>query len=136
MSETVRLELTREQAQSVMLATELLSRLKIGQFERITELVLDWSRPNACELRDNADALLRAASHILLEPEIKKDVICQRCWAVYTTIRYTLAWHDHPEGNWMSVAFDRPLSYGDEPMPKCEIASVEEKPENKKGEER
>lgn len=48
----------------------------------------------------------------------------KRCWAVYATIRHTLAWHDHPEGG-MTVDFDEPMGYG-EPIPRVEIKEGKE----------
>lgn len=44
MSERVIVEMTREQAQAVMDATELLARLEIGQFEEITWKMIDHFR--------------------------------------------------------------------------------------------
>lgn len=59
MAEKVVLTLTREQAQMVEDACELYARLRIGQFERIVEMMLDVrDAENYCERRDTATALL------------------------------------------------------------------------------
>ena len=127
MAEKIIVEMTREQAYAVMNATELLARLHIGQFNRITELLVDFSRPGACGRRDTANIYLEQACRAIYGvnqygwPNIEEKTIeHERCWAVYATIRHALAWHDKPEGNPWSVAFDKPMGYG-ETMPKCEV---------------
>ena len=129
MSETITLTMTREQAQAVMDATELLARLEIGQFKEICWKMLDrFNGPDGFDSarRDRAEQYLDAACCMIFGmkdgwPDIgEKSIQHERCWAVYTTIRHALAWHDHPEGNPYSVLFDKPMGYG-ENMPKCEI---------------
>ena len=129
MPEKITLELTREQAQAVMDATELLARLEIGQFKEICWKMLN--RFNGADgfdskRRDRAEEYLDAACHEVFgvneygRPNIdKKSIRHQRCWAVYATIRHALAWHDHPEGG-VTVNFDKPMGYG-ETMPKCRV---------------
>ena len=131
MAENVIVELTREQAQAVMNATELLARLHIGQFREITEefgdrFVTDDKKFDSAR-RDHANDLLEQACRTIFGvnqygwPDIgEKDETQERCWAVYAMIRYALAWNDHPEGHPWSVAFNEPLGYG-EPLPKCEV---------------
>ena len=132
--EVVFLEMTREQAQIVMNATELLARLHIGQFKEITwQFIEKFSKDGHFDSarRDAVDDLLEQTCRMIFgvnmynRPDIReKDIEHHRSWAVYATIRHALAWHDRPEGNPWSVAFDKPLGYG-EPMPKCEIKRKE-----------
>lgn len=131
MSEKIILEMTREQAQAVMNATELLARLHIGQFEEIAyefgdRFVGDDGKFDS-ERRDIARAYLAQACMAIFGadkygfPDIgERTITHERCWAVYTTIRYALAWHDNPVGNPWSVAFDKPMGYG-EKMPTAEV---------------
>lgn len=129
MAEKIIVEMTREQAQAVMAATELLARLEIGQFEEICWKMLDKFNGEDgfdSDRRDRAEQYLDAACQEVFgvnqygRPNIeKKSMQHQRCWAVYATIRHALAWHDHPEGG-MTVNFDKPMGYG-EPLPKCEV---------------
>ncbi len=126
-NEAIILTMTREQAVEVMHATELLARLHIGQVFTLTELLGDLSAESYCERMDRAQEAFNLGLKILYGansygyPDIgEKPIEHERLWAVYATIRHAIAWHDHPEGNMWSVAFDKPLGYG-EPMPKCEI---------------
>lgn len=135
MSEKITLEMTREQAQAVMDATELLARLEIGQFEEITWKMIEHFRGTDKDgkptfdgtSRDLANAYLKCACLAVFGvkpgwggPDVgEKNIQHHRCWAVYATIRHALAWHDHPEGG-DTVDFVEPLGYG-EPLPKCEI---------------
>lgn len=129
-SETIVVEMTREQAYAVMNACELLARLEIGQFKEIVWNFIDkfHTADNKFDSvsREDADALAEQLCKKIFGtnkygwPNIdKKSIRHQRCWAVYSTIRYVLAWHDHPEGG-NTVNFNEPLGYG-EKMPKCRI---------------
>lgn len=124
--------MTREQAIEVMNATELLARLHIGQVFTLTELLGDLTVDDYCERKDRAQEAFKLGLKMLYganlhgQPDIReKPIEHERCWAVYATIRHAIAWHDHPEGNPWSVAFDTPMGYG-EPMPKCEIITTKE----------
>lgn len=130
MAEKITLELTREQAQAVMSATELMARLEIGQFREITwqfidRFVVDGKFDSA--RREHVDDLLEQACRTIFGVNQygcvdigEKTIEHERCWAVYATIRHALAWHDLPEGNKWCVAFDEPMGYG-EPMPVCRM---------------
>ena len=124
------LEMTREQAEAVMRATELLARLHIGQFNEITWEFMDRLIKDGHTFddyrRDRADELLDHLARTLFgvnkygRPDVgEKDIMHHRCWTVYATLRHALAWHDHPEGG-ITVNFDKPLAYG-EPMPHAEV---------------
>lgn len=129
MNEKIVLEMTREQAYAVMAATELLARLHIGQFKEITWEFLDRFVGDGFDMtrRERADELLEQACRAIFGvdkyglPDVgEKDIVHERCWAVYVTIRHAIAWHDKPEGNPYSVMFDEPMGYG-ETMPRCEV---------------
>lgn len=130
--ERVVVTMTREQARAVMQATELLARLHIGQVFTIPELLGNLAADDYCDRRDRSNEAFKLGIKLLLgtniygQPDVEtKNIWHQRCWAVYATIRHALAWHDNPEGNMWSVAFDKPMPYG-EPMPKCEIETTME----------
>lgn len=133
MSEKITVEMTREQAQAVMDATELLARLEIGQFEEVTWKMIDHFHGTDREgkptfddrSRDLANAYLKSACLAVFGvkngwPDIgEKNMQHHRCWAVYATIRHALAWHDHPEGG-DTVDFGMPLEYG-ELLPRAKV---------------
>lgn len=115
------LTLTREQAQVAQNALELYARLKIGQFDRITELMLDVrSVDEYCQRRDLANDLLKIVACIIFgrndygQPKCEKDALHHRAWNIYTALRYQMAWHDRPEGGW-GLHFDKPYPWGGEP---------------------
>lgn len=133
MAEKITVELTREQAYAVMNATEFLARLEIGQFREITFNFLErFTTPDGkydSARREKVDEQLEEVCKEIFGVDIygwpnieKKSILHERCWAVYATIRYALAWHDHPEGG-NTVNFNKPLGYG-EPLPKCKVEDV------------
>lgn len=139
MADIVTLTMTREQACAVMTATELMARLEIGQFREIPYMMLDRFHDADGSYdekrRERADNLAVKLAHETFGVDEhgftdvrEKSVRHERCWAVYTTIRHALTWHDHPEGpekHFWSVAFDRPMEYG-EPMPICTVTDAPE----------
>lgn len=121
------LTLTREQASIVEDACELYARLKIGQFNRITEMMLRVSASeDYCFRREIANNILKSAACIIFGmnaygmPDCKQDTEHHRAWDVYQVLRYTRSWHDHPEGGF-TVNFDKPMTFIGEPLPECEI---------------
>lgn len=128
---TVHLTLTPEQAMMVEKACELYARLKIGQFNRITEMMLDVRNVDEyCKRRNDADDLLRVVACIIFgrnqynQPDCKKDSEHHRAWNIYAALRYKRCWHDNPDGG-IGVCFDEPYPWGGEPVPKCEIQEAE-----------
>ena len=63
--ERVVLEMTREQAQIVERACELLARLHLGQFEHIIEACLDFGSEDYCKRRDYVRPFLEAAAKVI-----------------------------------------------------------------------
>lgn len=126
-SEKYVLTLTREQAVVTRDALELYARLRIGQFKRITEMMLDVrSADEYCQRRGVADDILNAAACIIFgrneygRPNFKEDALYHRAWNIYSEIRYRMAWHDYPQGGY-GVSFDKPYPCGGEPVPDCRI---------------
>ena len=126
MAEQVVLTLTREQAAAVEDACELAARLRMGQFNIITEQLIGlMNRDDVYRDRDWANELLKTVAKMIFGtnqygwPDIpEKSFECLRNIAVWTTLRHARAWHDHPEGG-IGVSWDKPLGYG-EKMPKAE----------------
>ena len=127
MAEKYTLILTQEQAHIVERACEIYARLGIGQFNRITEEFFEYGKFDS-EQRDRANEALKLAANLTFGtnqygcPNVEKDVYHSRAWNVYQVMRYTRAWHEQPEGNMWSVAFDKPYSEVDEPLPVCRIS--------------
>lgn len=127
------LTLTKEQARMVETACELYARLKIGQFELITEQMLDVQDIDEyCKRRDIANDLLRTVACVIFGrningwPHVEKDALHHRAWNIYQALRYQRAWHEHPEGGW-GVSFDKPYPYGGEPVPDVRIQMIGDK---------
>ena len=119
--------LTREQAETTKDALELYARLKIGQFERITELMLDeQSVDEYCKRRILSNDLLRIVANILFGsnvydyPDVQKDKIYHRAWNIYALLRYRMAWHDNQKGG-IGNCYDVPYEWGGEPVPECKV---------------
>ena len=120
------LTLTREQAQVAQNALELYARLKIGQFDRITELMLDVrSVDEYCKRRDLANDLLQIVAGIIYGKNAYGYPDVQRAWNIYATLRYHMAWHDNPEGG-IGCCYDEPYPWGGEPVPGCKVVEGEE----------
>lgn len=124
------LTLTRDQAEVVKNALELFARLKIGQFNRITEMMLNVRDvDDFCKRRDEADRLLKSAACFIYgsnpygQPDVKQDDLYHRAWSIYEIIRYTMAWYDNPDGGF-GCCFDEPMPYGDEPRPECGVIEI------------
>lgn len=125
------LTLTPKQAIIVEQALELLARLHIGQFECITEMLLDVLRDadGYYRRRDMANDLLRLAAIEIFgrsaynSPDIKeRDETHERAWLIYSTLRYTRSWHKNPKGG-ITVNYDKPLNLIGDPIPKCQIVT-------------
>lgn len=122
------LTLTRDQAITTQNALELYARLRIGQFERIPEMMLDFGSgvDDYCKRRDLANDLLKVVACIIYGkntygwPDVEQDKFHHRAWNIYATLRYHMAWHDNPEGGW-EVCFDKPYPWGGEPVPECRV---------------
>lgn len=134
------LELTREQANVIENACELIARLAIGQFETVTEKILPYKDRDFCRKRDDANDALNLAAKIMFGrnqynmPDCqKKDILHQRAWNIYQVLRYTRCWHDYPEGDHFSVCFDKPMNLTDEPMPTCKIMEENEYEKTQQG---
>lgn len=119
------LELTPEQARVVESACELYARLRIGQFERITEMLLNVrDAEDYCFRRDIANGVLKASACAIFginawgQPDAKSDELHHRAWDVYQVLRYTRSWHENPKGGW-TVNYDKPMSLIGEAVPKC-----------------
>ena len=122
------LTLTRDQAIVAQQALELYARLRIGQFERITEMLLDVKNvDDYCKRRDLANDLLKIVAGIIFGknqygwPDVEQDAYHHRAWNIYATLRYHMAWHDNPEGDRWSVAYDKPFAWGGEPIAECRV---------------
>ena len=126
--ERVSLTMNREQARVVERACELLACLNVGQFNIITEMLMDSRRgmDDYCWRRDMAKELFNLAALSIFGEEMygqpnlpEKNAEHERAWLIYTTLRHARSWHDHPDGGY-TVNLDPPLPTG-EYMPKCEI---------------
>ena len=125
------LTLSEEQANTVREACELYARLGLGQFERITELFMDYHGEDAFQRRDIANDILYVAAKCIFgtnrynRPDIKQIDACDRAFDIHQVIRYAKSWHYHPEGG-CTVDFYDPIPKSGEPLAKCEIREEKE----------
>ena len=123
----------RETASTLSKAAEVYARLINGQFDVLPFEVLivhpgSFSSADFCERRDRAEVALEEARKALfpnlIYPHQSYGVGHNResdkAWNVHQVLRYTRAWHDHPEGG-ITVDFNKPMSFSDVPMPVCEV---------------
>ena len=131
MSEKITVEMTREHAQTVQDACELLMRMKLGQTSYPTELMLGWplyhekeiSIEEYCMRRDAANDVLRAFLRITGNKEgCEKDRVENLAYEVFGTIRHALWKYDNTntKNSW-SVASQPPLCESGLKMPKCTV---------------
>lgn len=131
MNETVTLTLTREHAETIQDACELLMRLKLGQTAFPTELMLGWPLYHLkikdvdeyCMRRDIANDILRAYLRAVGNPEgTTKDDTEMRAYEVWGTLRHAFWKAENPDGSdsW-DVRSQPPPSESGLKMPVCEI---------------
>lgn len=130
MAEKYILTLTPEQAAVVQMACEMLARMEIGQFNIISEQLLDVSAMDIdeyCFRRDMANKALELSACLIYgqnsygKPDISiKSDLHHRAWNVYQVLRYTRSWHENPKGGF-TVNYDKPMNLTNEPLPKCKI---------------
>ena len=121
------LHLNQQQAQEVLKATELLLRLKLGQFKELAFNLLDISADDFCEKRDAAEEPLKSAADIFFKckkPEVRKDSEWYRLYNLFQVLRKAI---------WTSAGRDDKLSeigasifqFTEEPIPKCDIVHIQ-----------
>ena len=130
MSEKITVEMTKEHAQTVQDACELLMRMKLGQTISPTEIMLGgfdsigkYSVDEFCMRRDAANDVLRAFLRITGNKEgCEKDRVESLAYEVFGTIRHALWKYDNPntKDSW-SVASQPPLCESGLKMPKCTV---------------
>ena len=131
MDEMVTLTLTREHAETIQDACELLMRLKLGQAMFPTELMLGWpkydeknlSMDEYCVRRGVAERVLSAFLWTVGNPEgTPKDDTEMRAYEVWGTLRHAFWKVANPDGSdsW-SVCSQPPLNESGLKMPVCEI---------------
>ena len=148
--ETVTLTMSRPVAEAVQTACEWYLRLHMGQFwdladdlcfakfysdARNNAFQSEEQRKNAFDVAINLRDTMRVEMERLYSrcvlPAPISDVmkVPYRAEQVWLAIRHALAWHDKPEGDWMNVAFDKPLNRSDQPQPiiKLDLIQPEEK---------
>lgn len=134
-----KLEMSEEQARTMVDALDLAIRIKIGQFGEIVERCMDFEPCEVkewCQRRDEAEALLLQARNIIM-PELR-DINSlsgshgvyakeetERAYNVLLAVRSCIAWHNKPEGGY-TVDFHKPMAiHVSEEMPKCEAVDDE-----------
>mgnify|MGYP006988866287 CR=1 FL=1 len=131
MSEKIILEMTREHAQTVQDACEMLMRMKLGQTSYPTELMLGWpgydkkgmSIDAYCIRRDIANDILRAFLRTTGNSAgTEKDMLEQTAYEIWGTIRHAFWKAENPDGgtDW-DVRSQPPLSESGLTMPECRV---------------
>lgn len=147
MREKIILEMTPDTAAVVQAACEFYTRAMWGQYRHVIDTVADgipYSRiplrkaegyKDAFDMwldaRERAENYARLAKAALF-PELPQGATygvrhfkpADIATHVWQTIRHRRAWHDHPQGG-ITVDFDKPMQWTDEPLPKCRIVEDE-----------
>lgn len=134
-----RLEMTEEQAKTLVNALDLAIRIRMGQWGEIVEQCMKFEAGKVddwCERRDKANAFLLKARDIVM-PELQDmhslhgshgvyaNELTERAYNVLLAVRSCIAYHKKPEGGY-TVNFHRPMAmYVAEEMPKCEVVGDE-----------
>lgn len=142
-----RLEMTEEQAKTLVNALDLAIRIRIGQWGEIVEQCMKFEKGKVDDWfkrRDDAEALLLQARDIVM-PELQDmhslsgghgvyaNELTERTYNVLLAVRSCIAYHKKPEGGY-TVNFHRPMAmYVAEEMPKCEV--VDDERQDQKGRE-
>lgn len=122
---TVTLTLTEEQADILLTALDTYSRLKMGQFNAVTDLfpARDFDRKAA------AAALLAARQTVMpeLDPRGYYGILnleageqARVAFDIQQVLRHALAWHRRPEGG-IGVCYDDPYQTSRAPLIRVEI---------------
>lgn len=118
-----RLTLTSDQARAISKATELLMRLKIGQYEEIPFAVMDLGSERFAHKRDVAKPLLKSAFDFMAPDEFgggwEQDEEWHRLYGIHQVIRHAIQQAEHPSSK--GVDSYEPYSSGGEPLPQIEI---------------
>ena len=138
MSEKVVLELTREHAQIVQDACEMLMRMRLGQSGFVTDLMLGWpmhegmSIDEFCIRREAANDVMTGYLKCVLGlnnyglPNGRKDELEARAYEVWATLRHTLFLHDYKDASdrTYDVRGHEPLNESGLEMPKCKVVET------------
>lgn len=129
----LRLELTGKQADVLVSALDLYSRILIGQFEEIAHLSLvynvDMLPENMMERHHQfSDELRKLKERLLAIPRNGSFGIHSRevndaarvAYDIQQVVRNALAWERTPEGG-IGVNFDRPMQTGSQKLPPATI---------------
>ena len=132
-----RLEMTEEQARTVIAALDLANRIRLGQWGEIVEHCMEWDKETETieswsMRRDDAEALLLQARDIVM-PDLRSmhSLVgghgvyareeTERAYNVLLAVRSAIAWHNNPNGDY-TVDFRRPMAiHINEEMPRCEV---------------
>ena len=117
------LTVTEEQAHALQDACEVAARIGMYQVHDICRFLpqaSDVEKEAADEIYEQLwDMYLKYTQQAFSDSQKPPETVT--LWDLYQVIRYRLSWDAHPEGNNMSVMFDKPLRMG-----KCELAKIEE----------
>ena len=138
MSETITLTMTREHAQVVQDACEMLMRLKLGQTGCAVDTLIGWPKPDKCDMdmqeyrlrRDMANDILKTALRVLLgdnkygQPDGKEDKVEALAYEIWGTLRHALYMHEGGDYDSYDVRSREPLSESGLKMPKCTVEDI------------
>lgn len=135
MSETITLTMTREHAQTVQDACEMLMRMKLGQTGCAVDMLIGWPKPDRDDMdmkeyrlrRDMANDILKTALRVLLGdnkyglPDGKKDEVEALAYEVWGTIRHEMWKRENGDKDSWDVRSQKPLSESGLTMPVCGV---------------
>ena len=129
------LTMTEAQARMMIAALDFFSRMKMGQFGELIDLVMPITPgtvDNYLSRKECAEQVLLAVRNILM-PDLRgmnslagsygvyRSEDTERVFNAMLAIRSCIAWHKNPQGGY-EVIYDRPRAINvTEEMPKCEV---------------
>ncbi len=121
---TYTLNMSEEQAQILVRALDLYSRIGIGQFEEILDVYDPLHKRVPVEARDAARRLLNSVKAVyghpangsngIHSPEVRDEF--RAAYDIQQVVRHRLAFDRHPEGGFQ-VNFDEPRQISQLPLP-------------------
>lgn len=122
------LTLSAEQAEVLVQALDLYSRIGIGQFESVLDVYDRHLKFDLCQretLRHNLECAKLAVGlpvnggpSIGNQAEVREEF--RTAWDIQKVVRHRLAWDQHPEGRPSNVHFDTPFQTGQLGLPGIE----------------
>jgi len=110
-------KMTEEQANVVLKALDLYSRLHLGQFREIQTIWQTnylWAKETLKELKKQLTGLEENEYHSICAEYVSQNA--KIAYDILQTIRHRMAWDKNPNGG-LTVDYDEPLNVSNLPLP-------------------